>query len=993
MATTAPVAIRLLLVLLNMDVLLTDNFVPEPDDNCALWIQPPAGVPEAFPIGLGRKAVCGVNSTQPTTCPDERTCQEECVNLRGIQHCWCDEGCDDYGDCGRDSPRNVCYRTGPPFPTGHPVTGAGVPPARRAREECVRTWITNVLERGGVPVRAEYGGHWLEAGCPPGYRNKEIESKCISEQGTLIGNLTLNNTDHMIHSVPVTGRLDNEWRHFKNVYCAFCQGVKLQDMLPWNLSKIHCTELHLISPGLPPVLVDQDCVKFAYRFDPSCPTDDAGAPFKQARVCKPDLVEDCPDELEMNATEAWAADLCKSYMALIQCDVRWYKNPHCCVCHGHKTSKFCYKPNTIPGSASTPISIPFDFLPLADDAIDSVALYLECPHGFNFSFNAQKCIPAGEVRALYCDKALPVVQAKVLVSVEKTASSDNSWLQVFVSLFEESMFLDRYQTTIANLDYKLQTSEGEQPAPRSQQGFDGFLWELSFDTSNISTVWEQFNNLSDEMTAMELALVNNTPSIELLQMKLTEICSGEDTLDRCTEQTFDPNEVTLYVFGGVKYIHHDDELVLYRADSLILRVEYSLESRSPNVWEVYRELIICNATKDLLCHYITLRPSEYRIDEDGAMRFNVEGRHYESTDYLILTDDSAQVCKDNFQDLWFDYSLPQYILNVVGTTLSSLALVLTFITYCAFSNLRTVPGCATMHFVVALFAGEILLLVGGSSGIRESHGACTFMAVICHYIWMACFFWMTALGFDVSRTFSMTTGPRLVEKSGHALLWMCAFAWGMPAVIIAVCLPLHFVYSSTSSLGGIEFNYGLGGVCWIRPEMANLLAFGLPVLASLLINAALFVKTIVGLRESKKITSFIEKDKSAMQRASDEFFIYLKVSVLMGLTWIWFFIAAFTRETAIYYVAIILNAFHGCFVFVAFVCNRRVWAMWRRKIGGKRGAGTSSSSRSRSGTISTGKVGGSLGTNMTKSSSVVTSESPVSGSPVPERIGLNGTQL
>lgn len=114
----------------------------------------------------------------------------------------------------------------------------------------------------------------------------------------------------------------------------------------------------------------------------------------------------------------------------------------------------------------------------------------------------------------------------------------------------------------------------------------------------------------------------------------------------------------------------------------------------------------------------------------------------------------------------------------------------------------------------------------------------------------------------------------MIDSSGRALMWMCLFSWGTPSAALIVCLPLHLVSPSTD---GVDFSYGRGGACWIRPQMANLLAFGLPVMASLMVNVALFVKTIVGLRASKKITSFIERDKSAMQRAREEFFIYMKV--------------------------------------------------------------------------------------------------------------------
>ncbi|XP_033640570.1 uncharacterized protein LOC117300833 [Asterias rubens] len=757
------------------------------------------------------------------------------------------------------------------------------------------------------------------------------------------------------------------------MYCAFCQGVKLQDLIPWNLTKKECKDVSY--DPISGSFVDVECEEVVYQFQPRRWTDDSVTLITLPRSCFPDVIESCPG----GGLGAWAADLCGAYQAAINIDGVWYKNPHCVVCNNQwsNINPYCYAPRAVIGSTGSPISIPFDFPSLADHAFDSVSLILQCPIGFNFSLDTQTCIPSGGVSGLSCSVDVPVVNVEVSFSINETIIGNNTWLEAFLLLFVDALYLDH------------QAIEGVHEIQQDSQSnsFPALDHIIAFDIINISTVWTAFNSLTNQMASMGSMVADSIPGLMVLRVNLTETCSGNLSLNECSATSFDVDDVMFHVVDGTPYFYQNDTPALHLAEGIILHVVYTLQNDSFFHGGVSRQLLFCNMSTTLLCYHIKLSsPSQYIVQE-GVIKFKVDGRVYESTEYLIFPDGSAQVCKDNFRDPWLAYSRPQEIINIVGTSISSLALVLTFVTYSVFPSLRTVPGKATMNFVVALFAAEILLLVGGYIP-RDSTGVCTGMAVALHYIWLACFFWMTALGYDVSRTFSVRAGPRLTDSSSHALLWMCLFSWGTPLLALAACLPVHFISPSTP---GVDFSYGRGGTCWIRPEMANLMAFGLPVMASLIVNCVLFINTIIGLRASKKITRFIERDKSAVQRARDEFFIYLKVSVLMGLTWVWFFLAGFTGATVLLYIATILNAFHGVFVFVAFVCTRRVWTMWRRKldIGGRKATSTTTSTTN---TIS-GKRGRCSDGAMTKTSSIGTAEGLASGSPSREGKKFNGTRL
>lgn len=62
------------------------------------------------------------------------------------------------------------------------------------------------------------------------------------------------------------------------------------------------------------------------------------------------------------------------------------------------------------------------------------------------------------------------------------------------------------------------------------------------------------------------------------------------------------------------------------------------------------------------------------------------------------------------------------------------------------------------------------------------------------------------------------------------------------------------------------------------------------------------------------------------------FLVYVKLSTIMGFTWILGFVAAFTEIQELWYVFSIFNSLQGASVCVAFVFNHRVLLQYRALI-------------------------------------------------------------
>ncbi|XP_030831929.1 adhesion G-protein coupled receptor G2-like [Strongylocentrotus purpuratus] len=82
------------------------------------------------------------------------------------------------------------------------------------------------------------------------------------------------------------------------------------------------------------------------------------------------------------------------------------------------------------------------------------------------------------------------------------------------------------------------------------------------------------------------------------------------------------------------------------------------------------------------------------------------------------------------------------------------------------------------------------------------------------------------------------------------------------------------------------------------------------------------------------ISGYLEAPKAQGQtntysKQLSDLWIYVKMSTLLGFTWIFGFVAAFADVTALWYIFIILNSLQGVYIFIAFICNKRVFKLWR----------------------------------------------------------------
>eukprot|EP00057_Strongylocentrotus_purpuratus_P006015 XP_011660489.1 PREDICTED: latrophilin-like protein LAT-2 [Strongylocentrotus purpuratus] len=312
---------------------------------------------------------------------------------------------------------------------------------------------------------------------------------------------------------------------------------------------------------------------------------------------------------------------------------------------------------------------------------------------------------------------------------------------------------------------------------------------------------------------------------------------------------------------------------------------------------------------------------------NGSYIYSPLNRTLAPNDYLDVGNDTIFVCSyvlvsEQSSAGFLRFTSAQSILSTIGISLSIIALIVTFVTYLKLNLIRkATSNTLIMSLCITLIFAQSIILFGGLAVMNSN--ACLSFAILGHFMWIAVFSHTTALAFDLHRRFGIATKFGRNDEGAAVLSRFLLFAWGCPILVVGPCLGIYF-----SGIKLPHFNFTYKTVtCWIGDGMANVYVFGIPVASLLVVNLILFVMVVAGLHHMRM--SPVNKHKSTDSNMSADLLIYIKMSTLLGFTWVFGFVTAFANVTALWYIFIILNSLQGVYIFIAFICNKRVFKLWR----------------------------------------------------------------
>ncbi|XP_003706514.2 adhesion G-protein coupled receptor methuselah-like 1 [Megachile rotundata] len=233
--------------------------------------------------------------------------------------------------------------------------------------------------------------------------------------------------------------------------------------------------------------------------------------------------------------------------------------------------------------------------------------------------------------------------------------------------------------------------------------------------------------------------------------------------------------------------------------------------------------------------------------------------------------------------------------------------------------------CQT-HHVACLMLGDILMAIIQLAVNHLHGGSCKAVAIMAHFFFLAAFFWLNTMCFNIWWTFR-DLRPASIEKSQETLrlrVYAC-YAWGGPLLVAGLAalldhLPPQPQYTFLRPRFGEK-------QCWFYGDMEILAYFFGPIGVLLAVNLLFFAATAreltCGLWKGEFVKSTTER--AALGR------VCMKLVVVMGVTWVADVVSwAVGGPQYIWYFTDMINAFQGVLIFAVVGCQPQVRAAVKR---------------------------------------------------------------
>ncbi|KAH8245356.1 hypothetical protein KR032_009500, partial [Drosophila birchii] len=228
-------------------------------------------------------------------------------------------------------------------------------------------------------------------------------------------------------------------------------------------------------------------------------------------------------------------------------------------------------------------------------------------------------------------------------------------------------------------------------------------------------------------------------------------------------------------------------------------------------------------------------------------------------------------------------------------------------------------------YVFCLLVGKVLLAIEElSSDLQTRPMACLVVAIGMQFFFLAAFFWLNTMCFNIWWTFR-DLRPTLLERNQEALR-LCLYslyAFGGPLLITFVAACIDQMPDTTLLRPGFGQLY-----CWFDNRNLSIFAYFYgPIGLLLCANIALFVSTTHQLTCGlwKRDDAKTSTEKSALGR------VCLKLVVVMGLTWIAEILSwVVGGPHGAWFFTDLINALQGVFIFIVVGCQPQVYTACRR---------------------------------------------------------------
>ncbi|XP_050447946.1 G-protein coupled receptor Mth2-like isoform X6 [Cataglyphis hispanica] len=292
------------------------------------------------------------------------------------------------------------------------------------------------------------------------------------------------------------------------------------------------------------------------------------------------------------------------------------------------------------------------------------------------------------------------------------------------------------------------------------------------------------------------------------------------------------------------------------------------------------------------------------------------------------------------------------IVYSFGMLVSVPFLAATYIVYWLLPDLKNLHGLTLRGYVGCLaMAYSIVGLVQLTPQEQILTDICITLAFVIQFSFLASFFWLNVMCFDIWWTFGgfRSLQGSVKQREKKKFIIYSIYAWGSASIFTIVCAIMDFVPNVPESFIRPEFG---AERCWFRTNDAKALYFYGPMGITVFCNICLFISTALKIVRHKKDTALHLRSSESRRHDDNKqwFNLYLKLFIVMGINWSmeivsWLFDKSV--PTYIWYLTDLTNALQGLIIFIIFVWKEKIKRLLLKRFGYQdRGFFSRSSTRS-----------------------------------------------
>ncbi|XP_050544457.1 uncharacterized protein LOC126907315 isoform X3 [Daktulosphaira vitifoliae] len=284
-----------------------------------------------------------------------------------------------------------------------------------------------------------------------------------------------------------------------------------------------------------------------------------------------------------------------------------------------------------------------------------------------------------------------------------------------------------------------------------------------------------------------------------------------------------------------------------------------------------------------------------------------------TVDYFLFDNGTLMVCaEDLIGQEEPSESLKSIILTYVGLGVSIVFLVIHLAVFTVLPEMKNLSGKNLASYCVSLIFAYAAFVTGN----WLTGAACYVNATITYYLFLTSFAWMLIMSFDCWRTLRLATVELRVSSGRQTkkFLIYSAICWLVPAMVAFVAILSDTIPNVPENL---RPRFG-SEQCWFGSKTALLVFFAGPLAFIMVINFVLFLWTSYMIHTSRCTSRHI-----TTRHVRRDFRMYCRMTILMGLSWSVGLASYYLNNKYMWILFVVLNAFQGLFVFLAFTCRRR----------------------------------------------------------------------